>query len=197
MFSKQEFQIIKERFGEHASWAIWDLANESNTTVIENNWDMLHSRFVGIGLNISQKVSLWGNFRGGKNDRKLKYAFNHCGSEGFYLTDLIKNVVEKNSFRLMEKVKSKEIEIEDHVTSFIEEMQVLKIQDTTKFLVFGNAARELFESYYDKHFPENKVYFLKHYSSRGTDEDWVHNVWDRLNIEGNFNSVLDHYQNKK
>ncbi len=197
MFSKGEFQNIKDRYGECASWAIWNKEDESDTKIIEEQLENLHSEYVGIGLNISQKVSLWGNFRGGKHDRKLKYAFNHTKIRGSYLTDLIKNVVGKNSSEILRKVKNREINIDVHVDSFKEEMKDLKIDDSSKFLVFGSAARELFESHYEKHFPENKAYFLKHYSSRGTDEEWVTNVCDRLNVDEDFDTVLSKYRYKK
>ena len=64
MYSKAEIEKIKKEFGKFSSWAIWDSQNEKNTSVIEENLQLLHSNFIFLGLNISKEIDIWGNFRG-------------------------------------------------------------------------------------------------------------------------------------
>lgn len=196
MFDKNEFEIIKEKFGKFSTWAIWDFQNEKNTEVIDNNINLLHSNYVFIGLNISKEVDTWTNFRGGKHDRKLKYAFNSINKfRGAYMTDLIKEI-EVNSTNILSKIDKKEIDIRTQVNFFKDELCFLKVTPKTKFIIFGNVARDLYEEFYEKHFPENKVFYLNHYSSRGEDKKWVEKVWERLNINDlEFETELRKYKN--
>ena len=93
---------------------------------------------------------------------------------------------EKSSAEIEKAVKQGNLDISEHVKSFVEEVKFVGVNEKTKFIVFGDTARNLYDEYYERHFPENKVYYIKHYSSRGTDKDWVEKVWDRLNIDFKF-----------
>jgi hypothetical protein len=182
MYNKAEIERIKEEFGKFSSWAIWDFQNEKNTKVIEENLNLLHSNFVFIGLNISKEIDIWKNFRSGKHDRKLKYAFNSAKQiKGAYMTDLIKKV-ELNSKNIVSEVKDGRINIESHIKIFKAELEKVKVTPKSKFIIFGSAARDLYDEYYEKNYPDNKVYYIRHYSGRGNDKEWVENVWKRLNI---------------
>lgn len=187
MITKSKFEEIKKIYGRFSTWAIWDENNESDTEIIENNIDKLHTNWIIIGLNISKPVGVWGNFRGGKHDRKIKTAFSNTNILGSYMTDLIKKS-EKSSTEIEKEVKQGNLDISEQVKSFVEEVRFVGVNDKTKFIIFGDTARNLYDEYYERHFPENKVYYLKHYSSRGTDKDWVEKVWDRLNIDLEFNN---------
>ena len=196
MYSKPEIEKISDEFGKFSSWAIWDFQNEKNTSIIENNLELLHNNYVFIGLNISKEVGIWGNFRGGKHDRKIKYAFNSTKDiKGAYMTDLIKSV-EVYSIDLLNEIKQGNIDIKTQIDTFIRELNLVKVTPKSKFIIFGNIARELYDEYFEKHFPENKVYYLKHYSGRGEDKHWVEEVWKRLNIvELNYATELNKYKN--
>jgi hypothetical protein len=182
MYSLSELEKIRDEFGKFSSWALWNFQNEGDVEIIENNRESLHSNYVIIGLNISKKVETWKNFREGIHDRKVKYAFNSVKHiRGAYMTDLIKEV-QVDSSVLLNKINNGEIEVKNHVDHLIKEFQAIKITTNSKFIIFGNVARELYDEYFEKHFPENKVYYLKHYSARGEAKKWVENVWKRLNI---------------
>lgn len=185
MISKDKYLNIKNKYGKFASWAIWNSENESNTEIIEQNINKLHCNWVIIGLNISKPVGVWGNFRGGKHDRKIKLAFTNTEISGAYMTDLIKKI-EKSSKEIEKEIKTKKFDITKHVKSFVEELKFVGINNNTKFIIFGNTARFIYDEFYEKYFPENKVYYLKHYSSRGTDKDWVEYIWKRLNINSKY-----------
>ena len=196
MFNKLEIEKIKDEFGKFSSWAIWDFQNEKNTTIIEDNLELLHSNYVFIGLNISKEVGLWENFRGGKHDRKIKYTFNSIRHiKGAYMTDLIKKA-EVNSTNLLKKIKDGEIDILKQINILRNELDLIKVTSKSKFIIFGNVAREIYDEYFEKYFPDNKVYYLKHYSGRGDDKKWVENVWERLNITDlEFETELKKYKN--
>jgi len=185
MISETKFIEIRERFGEFATWAIWNSENESDTKIIEQNIDELHTKWVLIGLNISKPVKVWGNFRGGKHDRKLKIAFRNTNISGAYMTDLIKKI-EKSSSEIEKEIKQGNLNISEQVNNLVEELNLVGVTNKTKFIIFGDTARNLYDEYYERYFPENKVYYLKHYSSRGTDKNWVEYVWNRLNIDLKF-----------
>lgn len=182
MYSRTEIAAIKERYGTLSSWAIWDFQNENDISFIEKHRNLLHNNFVIIGLNISKEVEDWKNFHGGKHDRKLKYAFNSSEKiRGSYMTDLIKKV-EVKSTTILAEIENETIKIEEHINTFKSELELLNITQKSKFIIFGNAARQLYDEYFEKHFPENKVYYFKHYSRGSNDKEWVEKVWKRLNI---------------
>lgn len=187
MITKIKLEQIKENYGKFSTWAIWNDKNEADTEIIEKNISLLHTNWVLIGLNISKPVKVWGNFRGGQHDRKLKIAFSNTNISGAYMTDLIKRV-EKSSTEIENEIKQGNLNLSEQVNSFVEELNFVGVNAKTKFIVFGDMARNLYDEFYEKYFPENKVYYLKHYSSRGTDKDWVEKVWDRLNIDFKFNN---------
>jgi len=185
MITKNKFELIKKIYGQFSSWAIWNVNNEADTEIIEQNISLLHTKWILIGLNISKPVKVWGNFRGGKHDRKIKIAFRNTNISGSYMTDLIKKS-EKSSSEIEKEIKQGYLDISEQVKSFVDELNFVGVNDKTKFIIFGNIARNLYDEYYERYFPETKVYYLKHYSSRGTDKDWVEKVWARLNIDLEF-----------
>jgi hypothetical protein len=196
MFNKLEIEKIKSEFGKFSSWAIWDFQNERNTTIIENNLELLHNNYVFFGLNISKEVGIWENFHGGKHDRKIKYAFNSIRHiKGAYMTDLIKKV-EVNSSNLLNEIKVGKVDILKQVNILRSELNLIKVTPKSKFIIFGNVAREIYDEFFEKYFPENKVYYLQHYSGRGDDKKWVEKVWTRLNITDlEFETELKKYKN--
>lgn len=193
MIDRVKFDEIKTKFGAFVSWALWNNEDESDINIIEHNLPLLNVNWILIGLNISKPVRVWGNFRGGKHDRKLKIAFNNSFVRGSYMTDLIKKV-EKSSTEIEKELRCGELDISKHVKFFTEELELLCVNDKTKFIVFGNVARNIYDEYYERNFPENKVYYLNHYSSRNTtDKKWVEKVWERLNIKLNFDDEKAKY----
>ena len=56
MITKSKFEEIKKIYGLFSTWAIWDENNQSDTEIIENNIEKLHTNWIIIGLNISKQV---------------------------------------------------------------------------------------------------------------------------------------------
>ena len=79
--------------------------DEADPTVIQSHIEELNAKHVFIAYNASgdfQRAGPWANFRGGRHDRKLKYACNDAALRGSYLTDLFKGIKEANSKKVQE-----------------------------------------------------------------------------------------------
>ena len=108
-FTQIEFERLTEKHGAYGGWAIWNYTRnrreENSVKPIDENLIHLNNKYIIIGLNISSPVETWTNFRGGKHDRKLKYAFNNTKVRGSYMTDLFKGIVNSKSTELYEYIK--------------------------------------------------------------------------------------------
>jgi len=200
-YTVEEFKKLESKHGAYATWAIWkqskDRTDERDVACIEAALSDLNSNYVFVGLNISSPVSIWGNFRGGKHDRKLKYALNNTSLRGSYMTDLFKNIVEPSSASFYKKVNGDSNLINENVQRFIEEMKDVKITSDSTFVILGTEnsyTGKLFNKHFKQHFPNNKVVYHRHYSSRGTDKEWVESCWKTLNVNASFENVFNSYQ---
>lgn len=193
MFSPDEYQNLTSKYGAYSSWAIWSYEEPSDTTIIETNSIELNSRFVLLGLNMSRLLDrpAWFNFHDNTHARKLKYACNDTKLRGSYMTDIFKDMIDPNSINF-EKQVSKE-EIDKNAKLFNQEMIDIKINDDTQFIVFGSLAFRYFNKYFKQGYVNNVMYH-SHYSSWGTDKEWVERFWKKLNIDQNFDSTIKKYK---
>lgn len=198
-FTNIEFEILTKKHGKWASWAIWEYSSvriqEKSTSIIQSNLADLNSENILIGLNISKPVEIWGNFRGGKHDRKLKYAFNDSPIRGAYMTDLFR-IEMKESTNLARFIKCNPNIVEENVSRFIDEMRDLRINDETRFIILGKEQSILgkyFRLEFHKYFKKNPIIYHRHYSSRGTDKEWVESIWKSLGIDLNYEVVKNNY----
>ncbi len=199
-FNVSEFQELTNKYGRYAGWAIWEYeklrAREASTDCIYHNLADLNSKNIVIGLNVSASIDKdWQNFRGGRHDRKLKYAFNDSVLRGSYITDLYKGIIDPNSLSLHRGLE-KGI-IEENVEFFNQEMRDIGLSRDSRFILLGTETSIVgmhFKMYFQKYFPANPAIFYRHYSSRGTDENWVTGIWSRLGIQKNFEETLILYK---
>ena len=197
MYSIKKYKILTLKYGPCASWAIWDCKNEKSTSIIDQNFDQLHSRFIFLGLNISSQLTKdsWSNFHGGKHDRKLKYACNNNKLSGSYITDIFKNIPVSQSNKL-ESLLTDEI-IRKNVILFNQEMKDIKINNETQFIIFGAEARRYFNKYFKQEY-KNRIIYYCHYSYYGlTDKKWVNGFWKKINIDQDFDLTIKNYQRLK
>ena len=197
----EEFNKLTKLYGNYGSWAIWSYdkfrSGEKLTDPIFQNIGFLNNKYVIIGLNISKPVGVWSNFRGGTHDRKLKYAFNDTDLKGCYMTDLFKDVVNPSSTLLYKYIESQPHLIQHNVDLFRHEMSDLKISSSTTFILMGteqSTLATLYQKYFQIHFPNIKVIYHRHYSSRGSDQEWVESMWQTLGIELEYQVILRKYQ---
>ena len=193
MYSREEYENLKAKYGEYASWAIWNEKDERDTSVIDECFAQLSSRYVFVGLNISAPLrdSSWANFRGGRHDRKLKYACNDTPLRGSYLTDLFKGIPEAKSFKV-KGLLTHDI-IQENVSFFQNEMDDIELGKESVLILLGDLTTRYFDEHFRKLF-SNPTISYRHYSSYGTDHEWVEGLWNELGIDGNFDSLVSKYR---
>jgi hypothetical protein len=199
VITEKDFIEIKDKHSRYGSWAIWsyEKKNEKSVNEIYENINSLHSNYVIIGLNISSLVKDWSNFRGGRHDRKLKYAFNNSKIKGSYMTDLFKDIVNPVSTNFYKYILDELELISENVKLFCEEMKNVKISNETKFIIMGTKTSntgKLFQKYFSCFFPDNVIIYHRHYSSRGTDKAWVESVWKDLGIRADYEDEVRKYK---
>lgn len=184
MYNYKEYEKLKKKYGPYSSWAIWDECNQKDTSVIETNLNELNTNYVFVGLNISRllREPSWSNFHGGRHDRKLMYACNDTKLRGSYITDIFKDLPKTRASEVKKYLEEHPKFLEENVSSFKKEMVDIEISRDTVFVVLGNDARRYFKKYFQNGY-ENKPVYYCHYSSRGTDEDWVNGLWKILRID--------------
>jgi hypothetical protein len=200
-FSQEQFGKLSSKYGTYAGWAIWNYSRsrevERSTDVIYENIALLNSRNVIVGLNVSAPIEIqWSNFRGGTHDRKLKYAFNDT-IRGSYITDLYKGIVNPSSVELDRYISQNSTILQENVELFLEEMKSVQLNSESRFIILGvenGILAQHFKNHFQIHFPSNPVVYYRHYSSRGTDQEWVEGIWRKLDIQNNYESVLSKYE---
>lgn len=182
MLDKNTYDILKTKFGNVASWAIWSLPNDtpkSNTgdmTVFEdeNLLKKLNTNYVFVGLNASEvenkNIISWSSFHStnpSQNDYKLRYAL--MGEDkywGSYITDLIKNFPKTDSTEVVKYMKRNPEEFEKHITTFLNEISLI---GTPTLIAMGSATYSLLKPLSKKGFIIKKI---THYAHRINKENY-------------------------
>ena len=195
MYDYEEYKNLTLKYGAYSSWAIWDYEKESNSSIIDQYFKQLHSKFVFIGLNIARPLTnkSWSNFHGGRHDRKLKYACNDNKLRGSYITDIFKNIPETKSTNLKKILTNKVIR--KNVLFFNQEMKEIKINKSTQFILLGKLTAEYFNRYFKQNY-KNRIFYYDHYSAynKYTDKEWVTGLWKKLNISQNYDLITQKYK---
>ncbi len=194
MVTREKYEIIKEKYGVHSSWAIW--ADEDSSSInkmsdlnifdIESNKDLLNllnPNIVFVGLNISGKTpTTFSNFHNSYNDSKIRDAFKETRFEGGYMTDIIKNFAEPDSGKMMIHLKSKKEFEKENVITFQDELDDLG-GNNIEIVAFGNSTYEILHrnGFTEKY----KVMRVPHYSARSFNnkEMYINAVKKILNID--------------
>jgi len=197
MYSIDEYKNLTSKYSSFSSWAIWDYKKTGDSSIINKNFNELHSKFIFLGLNISHPLAkgTWSNFHGGKHDRKLKYACNDNKLRGSYITDIFKGIDEPRSNKFRDLLTDKIIR--KNVNQFNQEMNDLKINNNTQFIIFGTPTSLLaqcFNDYFKQEY-KNRIIYYYHYSYyKLTDKEWVNGLWKKLNINQNFYLTIKKYK---
>lgn len=193
MYSFDEYKNLDSNYGSFASWAIWDYKQPNDTSVIDQFRDQLNSRYVLLGLNMSRLLNrpAWFNFHDNTHARKIKFACNDTELRGSYMTDLFKDMIDSNSNNFKKSVTKEEID--RNVKLFNHEMIDIRINNDTQFIIFGALTLQYFDEYFKQGY-KNRVILQRHYSSRGTDKEWVESFWKKLNINQNYDLTIKKYK---
>lgn len=173
---KNQFDRIAEKYSRKASWALWTDVDIQDTSLFEKSLDLLHTKFIVVGLNASKDLVFpWSNFhykkRGCHDYRLAKLFAVHTPYSGGYMTDLFDKIeVDGNKIR-SELMKMNEKELQFHADKFMEEIELVRDPEEPTFILLGNVVQEFFERFTSGKFKE--IVCLKHYSARGTTDDWL------------------------
>ncbi|HET6384331.1 MAG TPA: hypothetical protein VFJ58_13135 [Armatimonadota bacterium] len=208
MIDRTRFDLIRERRGSCASWAVWEAAGARPKSNVGDLGGLdpdlnaqllstLHDESAMVGLNISRPLQRpFRNFhdpRPRAQDFKIRHAFRQTKWWGSYMTDFIKNVEALRSSEL-QALLTPDI-IARNVASFASELQDLGSAPPI-LLVFGTHAHCLI----DRHVPRASYRWLiklTHYSHYIVSDDYPSAVLkeiaealcDRETQIGDFNAV--------
>jgi hypothetical protein len=176
MIDQARFDLIKQKHGHYASWAVWadggkrpkdnigDLSifeDEANTGLLSQ----LNPSVVLVGLNISRGTVPFplGNFHDGRSqsqDYKLRYALKDTSLWGGYITDIIKDCDEKAAGKTMAYLRGNKSCEQENVRMFREELRD-RGADQPTIIAFG---RDAFTLLVRNHGEQYDVWKLPHYS---------------------------------
>jgi hypothetical protein len=171
------YDYIKINYGKVASWAIWNENDITDAEIIEKNINDLNPNIIMIGLNISGHLEHnWQNFHSnhrGSHDRRLMKAFNQNKFRGAYMTDFIKNIAEPKSVLVNKYLNSPYIE--ESRKKFEEELRDLGSTNPL-IILFGSDNSKFVKSFKKLHANHFNIKNIPHYSSWGSDSDWINNA---------------------
>ena len=72
-------------------------------------------------------------------------------------------------------------------------MKDIKLDNDSQFIILGAKTTKYFDKYFKQNY-KNKCIYIKHYSSRGTDEEWVTGFWNKLGIDQDFDLIIRKYK---
>ncbi len=172
---------LKSKYGNCSSWAIWNEENKKDTTIIEKEISSLNSKYVFVGLNISNEIrNSWGNFHEGRNDYKLMNVLNNSKFYGSFMTDLFYDLPIPKSTKLNHLVESKEFDISKHILYFKQKLTDLEINDNTTFILLGKDVDDYFPKFHSIN--KNKIVKIPHPAYRRYSfEVWKNSVTIILN----------------
>ena len=149
---KKTFEFIKNKYGLHASWAIWAEESDTPTSNMEdlsvfedrNILSELNPNIILVGLNFSvagvvQKP--FQNFHGkGGGAFKLRYALKGTPFWGSYITDIIKDFPQVDANNVMRYLRNNVSLVEENILTFEEEIKDI---GSTNPLIVGYTTRRM------------------------------------------------------
>lgn len=192
MLNQAQFELIRKKHGDYASWAIWaeegtrpkDNVGDLRVLDLKSNAGLLQQlnpRIILVGLNISRRIEAsLANFHDSRPlamDFKIRYALKDSPIWGAYMTDIIKDFEQKASGNVMRYLKNNKSFEEENARAFQEEINDLGVANPA-IIAFGRDAYSiLVRNFQSKH----RIFIIPHYSNRGSKEKYreeVKSVWD-------------------
>ena len=154
MIKKENYVKLKEKYGNIASWAIWDkpCKSKKKDNISGEEWCLnddelmknIKTKYVLVALNphgdenaiqSKKQDKPWSqNFHTSANDRKLRDAVRGTSFEGSYITDLFKNKPTEGEESLKKVIN------EDNEKKAVEELEkeIALISDNVILIALGN-----------------------------------------------------------
>ena len=198
MFNKDNYKVLKEKYGHLTSWAIWEMPNLSIERMSARVDDMssfedenaflslIHNKYVFFALNGSivhlngQSFNNWKNFHSSykfQKDYKLRAALYQTPYWGSYISDVIKNHPTVGRNELLRDLKKDPSLLEENKKFIIEELHL--IGGNPMFIAIGGDSYQLLKSM----FPESTIKQIPHYAIYCSCEDYVEMVHKAIGIK--------------
>jgi len=172
----QKYLEIKEKYGKHASWAVWSDEKDTPTSNMEDVsffddkeiYKQLNPNIILVGLNISTTFdeTPFLNFHGkGGGAYKIRYATKDTPYWGAYLTDIIKDFPEKHSGNVMKYLRQHNDIVTRNISSFEQELEDIGAVDPMIY-AFANDAYEILKHNLGKQYQIKKLIHYSHFMSR-------------------------------
>ena len=173
---KEQYEKIKENYGNVASWLIYDDNYgdyKKNFELIERSVkEILNPKYMFCGLNAARDtLRTWEAFhckyRGGKG-KLLRDTFNNSNVfKGSYVTDFIKKHVNAKSHEVFKEIKINKKKYNENIDLLRQEIEDIKIgKKYPRVFAFGKYTHELLhESTLGRDF---KIEYIPHYSAYGS-----------------------------
>ena len=187
MLDRKTYKLMKKKYGGVGSWAVWspqmdkgkpksNMGNMEWTKDEDYLCSILNPRFVFVGLNLSNRhgkysdiKTPWVNFHSGNphgNSFKLRFSLKDTPFWGAYMTDLIKDVIETDSKKVVPRLKKDKALLERNLKSFENEISYLGGKPV--LVALGKAVYDLLKDLKGKY----EILKLPHYSSRMNKEQY-------------------------
>ena len=186
MITKEVFEFVKQKYGLHASWAVWgeqghrpkdnmeDLTMFNSPEILK----ILNPNIVLVGLNFSVSGAVnrpFENFHGkGGGAYKIRYALHNTKLWGAYMTDILKSYVELEASKVVSYIKKNPEFLKENIISFKDELE--DIGSVNPILIaFGNEVDDIL----NKHFKDEfRIIKLTHYSHFQSKENYRKEILD-------------------
>ena len=188
MINKEKFNLVKEKYGLHASWAIWgeqgvrpkDNMGDLSVFDEDNNLDILNPNIVLVGFNFSVSGAVnrpFENFHGkGGGAFKIRYALEGTPFWGAYMTDIIKNCVELEAQNVVKYLRQNPDILKENIISFEQELNDIGAVNP-RLVAFGNDTYKILNKYLSSRYDILK---LTHYSNYQSKEVYRKEVLEKV-----------------
>ena len=187
MMDQKRFNFVKEKYGLHASWAVWakegdtPKSNMGDLSIFENNKTLLelNPNIVLVGLNFSVSGVVqkpFQNFHGiGGGAYKIRYALVDTPFWGAYMTDIIKDFPEKESHNVVSYLRKNKSLVEKNIVSFEEELRDIGALNPT-IIGFGNDSFNILKKNLGSKYNIIKAMHYSHYVSKEKYREHINQV---------------------
>ena len=155
MLSQNQYELIREKHGKYASWAVWaqgsdkPKSNMGDMAIFDNKLvlSLLRPNVLMVGLNLS-RFTISEPFRNfhdpspSGQDYKIRFAFRDTEYYGAYMTDIIKGVVEVDSKNIPKHLKENPGVLAGSLKIFRQELRDLGAVSPL-ILAFGRIAYDI------------------------------------------------------
>ena len=184
--SKEKFEVIKNKWGQYASWAIWEntqpgdrvKARIGDLDIFKPTDELLNTLrtdIVLVALNAADRdipevaFSPFHDSSSHAMDYKMRYAFKDTSLWGSYITDIFHNLRETDSSKVNKFLAINPAYTASQIERFTEELEDIAGSNNKPILIaLGRKVKELLDMYVaDKYV----VYELPHYSFSGLNKE--------------------------